>query len=159
MRPLDPLSAFLLGAVGVLKRFPQGYGRSVPIQHGERPQPGKVLYAADQLRETARPAGEAPEPRTKLQARLGRRPWLRGGRSQAQSLHSDPLSCRAPSPRRLHLLVAQPGPTPYLELFLPGGLGSEDTVRLHWLGPSEVPLDMRTHTCALRASQHPRPGC
>lgn len=66
MRPLDPLSALLLGAAGGLRRFPQEYGHSVPIQHGERPQPGKVLYAADQLRETARPAGEAPEPRTKL---------------------------------------------------------------------------------------------
>lgn len=65
MCPPDPLSALLLGGVGGLRRFPQGYGRSVPTQHGERPQPGKVLYAADQLRETSRPLGEVLEPRTK----------------------------------------------------------------------------------------------
>lgn len=72
-----------------------------------------------------------------------------------RSLHSDPLSQGPPS-RRLHLLAAQPGPTPYLEVFLPEGLGSGDIVSLHWLGPSGAPLDRHTHTPvhSMRPSTH-----
>ena len=163
MSPRPPLSPFT-GGRGRSEKIPPGVWTQCSHTTWRSPQPAKVLYVADQLWEMARPAGEAPDPWIKPQARLGRRPWLRGGRSQAQFLHSDQLSRRDPPSRQLHMLAAQPGPTPYLELFLPEGLGSGDTMLLRRFGPSRVPRDRCTPSWApthrvLCASQHPRPVC
>ena len=97
MSPRSPLSPFT-GGRGRSEKIPPGVWTQCSHTTWRSPQPAKVLYVADQLQEMARPVGEAPDPWIKSQARLGRCPWLRGGRSQAQFLHSDQLSRRDPRP-------------------------------------------------------------
>lgn len=157
MSPRPPLSPFT-GGRGGSEKTPPGVWTQCSHTTWRSPQPAKVLHAADQLQEIARPAGEAPDPWIKSQARLGRRPWLRGGRSQAQFLHSDQLSRRDPRPGSCTCLLPSQVPpltwsSSYLRAWALGtqcssvGSGHRGFPRtdVHPAGPP--------HTCALCASQ------